>query len=111
MAYFLTEKQRIEILMMIGYGENMRTQQQVVQLFIQKYPLRPIAQSAVSRIESKFRIHGHVRDLPRSGGMAIAEDVKLDVLVGIEEDPHKNSRQIAALGPSLLPPLMLMARP
>ena len=37
----LTEFHRIEILMMVGYGERRRTQDEVVDLFRQKYPDLP----------------------------------------------------------------------
>lgn len=49
----LTEKQRIEILMMVGYGDRIRTQAEVCELFNDKYPERPITRSVVSKIEKK----------------------------------------------------------
>ncbi|KAJ8961850.1 hypothetical protein NQ318_021467, partial [Aromia moschata] len=57
---------RIEILMMIGVGDKMRTQQEVCRLFHEMHPDRePVSQSTVSRIERKYRELGHVRDAPR----------------------------------------------
>ncbi|KAJ8940466.1 hypothetical protein NQ318_000570 [Aromia moschata] len=51
----LTVTQRIETLTFIGCGNKTRTQQEVCNLFIAKYPDNPITQSTVSKIESKFR--------------------------------------------------------
>jgi hypothetical protein len=51
----LSEKQRIELLMMIGYGNRARTHQEVCQLFKEKYTDQPINQSTISRIENKWR--------------------------------------------------------
>jgi len=50
----LSTTQRIEILMMIGYGDRVRTQHEVCVLFNNKYPEKPINQSVVSKIERKF---------------------------------------------------------
>ncbi|KAJ8936324.1 hypothetical protein NQ318_007173 [Aromia moschata] len=62
----LNERDRIEILMMIGVGDRMRTQQEVCRLFHEMHPDRePVSQSTVSRIERKYRELGHVRDAPR----------------------------------------------
>ncbi|GFG40862.1 hypothetical protein Cfor_02480, partial [Coptotermes formosanus] len=56
----LTVTQRIEILILIGCGNMTRTQQEVCDLFNEKYPDRPISQSTVSKVESKFRETGNV---------------------------------------------------
>lgn len=93
----LSERERIEILIMVGYGDRSRRQEEVCQLFNDKYPERnPITQSTVSKIEKKFREFGHVRDLQKRGRPAINEDVRLDILLDLQEDPHKPSRAVAA---------------
>ncbi|KAK4883886.1 hypothetical protein RN001_000157 [Aquatica leii] len=57
----LTEMHKITILQMIGYGDNTRTQQEVVRLFHVKFPdLPPISQGTISKIEKQFREFGHV---------------------------------------------------
>lgn len=90
----LTERERIEILIMIGCGDRMRTQEQVCDFF-NKYPNRePISQSAVSKIERKFRETGSVKDVPKSGRKQTSEDKKLDVLLTFQENPHTSSRQV-----------------
>ena len=64
----LTEKERIIILMMVGYGDRTRTQREVSTLFNEIYPHRePITQSVVSKTLKRFTETDHVRDIPRSG--------------------------------------------
>ena len=49
----LNETERIEILMMIGFGNRCRTHEQVRILFNQTHPDRPpISQSTISPIET-----------------------------------------------------------
>ena len=51
----LSEKERIEVLMMIGFGDIVRTQQEVCSLFNASHPDRPpITRSTVSKTELKF---------------------------------------------------------
>lgn len=92
----LSETQRIEILILIGCGDKTRTQKEVCNLFNAKYPDRPISQSTVSKIEKKFRETGHVKHIANAGRPKINENVKLNVLLSTEENPHIMSRQIAA---------------
>lgn len=92
----LTETERIEILMMIGYGDRVRTQQEVCHLFNEKYPDRvPIMQSTVSKIEQKFRQLGHVRDAPKLGRPRINQDKELDLLLSVQEDCHAETNNLA----------------
>lgn len=92
----LTDTERIEILIMIGCGDKVRTQTEVRNLFNAKYPNRePVSQSAISKIEKKFRETGHVKDLPKSGRKSIPEAKKLDVVLAFQENPHTSSRQVA----------------
>lgn len=92
----LSEKERIEILMMIGFGDRVRTQQEVCNLFNANHPNRPpITRSTVSKIELKFTEHGHVRDLPKGRPAKISEESKLDVVLEITNNPHVNIRTIA----------------
>ncbi|KAJ8960805.1 hypothetical protein NQ318_020101 [Aromia moschata] len=82
----LSDTQRIEILI-LGCGHKTRTQKQ--------YPDRRISQSTVSRTENlEF---GNVTDIPKSGRKHILEDEqKLDILLDIQDNPHKPTRQVAA---------------
>lgn len=90
----LSEKERIEILIMCGYGNMCRSQQEVCDLWNDMYPDRSICQSTVSKIVKKFREVGHVRDAYK-GRTAIGDDEQLDLLLTVQENPHISSRQIA----------------
>ncbi|KAL1493663.1 hypothetical protein ABEB36_009361 [Hypothenemus hampei] len=72
----LSETQRIENLIMIGYGDRTRTQEEVCELFNNKYPDRPITRSTISP-------------------PTIPEEKKLDILLTVEENPFLLNRQIA----------------
>lgn len=93
----LTETERIEILMMIGYGERRRTHDEVCALFNAERPNREnITRTTVTKIYRKFRDVGHVKDLQRSGRPKVTtEDKVLDVLLTINENPHSSTRQLA----------------
>ncbi|KAJ8934736.1 hypothetical protein NQ318_001557 [Aromia moschata] len=92
----LTVTQRIEILIFIGCGNKIRTQQEVCNLFNAKYPDNPIIQSTVSKVESKFRETGHVKDLPKSGRPKITQDKKIDIVLSIEENRQSTSTLVAS---------------
>ena len=74
----LSEKERIKVLMMIGFGDRVRTQQEVCNLFNASHLYRPpITRSTVIKIKSKFVEHVHVRDLPKGRPAKVSEDSKL----------------------------------
>ncbi|KAJ8944282.1 hypothetical protein NQ318_009659 [Aromia moschata] len=81
----LTVTQRLEILIFIGCGNKIRTQQEVCNLFNAKYPDNPITQSTVSKMESKFRETGDVKDLLKSGRPKITQNKKIDI---VWTNPH-----------------------
>ncbi|KAJ8934633.1 hypothetical protein NQ318_010443 [Aromia moschata] len=92
-----TERERIEILCMIGFGDRMRTQKEVVEFFNETHPDRhPISQSMVSNIESKYRNFGQVRDLPKSGRPSKSEEGQLNFLLAIQENHHSTLNQLAS---------------
>lgn len=92
----LTERERIEILMMVGYGDRLRSHEEACALFNATHFERPpIARSTVSRIVAKFNATGSVRDAPKSGRPGISDDVKLDILLSVEEHPHATTTEIA----------------
>lgn len=92
----LTERERIEILMMVGYGDRLRSHQEACDLFNQHHPDRPpIARSTVSKVVAKFVETGSVNDLPRQGRPRVSEEVKLNVVLEAEENPHISTRQLA----------------
>ncbi|KAJ8941419.1 hypothetical protein NQ318_010169 [Aromia moschata] len=69
----LSERERIEILIMLGCDVKRRSQ----------------AEATVSKIEAKF-LDGEVRDRERSGRPAVPRDTKLDVTLSIIGNPQKN---------------------
>lgn len=92
----LSERERIEILCIIGYGDRTRTQAETAELFNEIHPDRPpISQSVVSRVEAKFREFGHVRDQPRSGRPSVSENDQLNVLLSFQENPHSALSHVA----------------
>ncbi|KAJ8954308.1 hypothetical protein NQ318_005894 [Aromia moschata] len=93
----LSDTQRIEILILLGCGDKTRTQKQVCEIFNTRYSDRRISHSTVSRIENKFCEFGNVTDIPKSGRKCILDDEqKLDILLDIQDNPHKPTRQVAA---------------
>lgn len=92
----LSERQRTEILMMLGYGERRRTQTEVCNLFNNLYPEFHITQSTVSKIWHKFQDTGSVKDLPKTGrATALNNEESENVMLAVVENPHVSVRQIA----------------
>ncbi|KAJ8939673.1 hypothetical protein NQ318_016617 [Aromia moschata] len=62
-----------------------------------KYPDRRISQSTVCRIENIFREFGNITDIPKSDRTRILDnEQKLDILLDIQDNPHKPTTQVAA---------------
>ncbi|KAF2886417.1 hypothetical protein ILUMI_19755 [Ignelater luminosus] len=86
----LTERKRIEISIMVEYGDKLPIHQEACYLLNQEHPHRaPIVRSRVSKIVSKFEETGNVRDLPRPN---IDQETKLNILLEAEENPHASTR-------------------
>ncbi|KAJ8942745.1 hypothetical protein NQ318_007912 [Aromia moschata] len=93
---YLTESLKIEILMMIGYGDRARTQCEVVRLFRETHPdLPPLNQGTISKIEGQYREMGHVRKVPSKRQAVVDDDMKLNLLLALEENPITPARQLA----------------
>ncbi|KAJ8962895.1 hypothetical protein NQ318_001306 [Aromia moschata] len=93
---YLTESLKIEILMMIGYGDRARTQCDVVRLFRETHPdLPPLNQGTISKIEAQLREMGHVRKVPSKRQAVVDDDTKLNLLLALEENPITPARQLA----------------
>ncbi|KAJ8935317.1 hypothetical protein NQ318_019485 [Aromia moschata] len=76
---YLTESLKIEILMMIGYGDRARTQCEVVRLFRETHPdLPPLNQGTISKIEAQYREMGHVRKVPKENPITPARQLARD---------------------------------
>ncbi|KAJ8937938.1 hypothetical protein NQ318_005554 [Aromia moschata] len=93
---YLTESLKIEILMMIGYGDRARTQCEVVRLLRETHPdLSPLNQGTISKIEAHYREMGHVRKGPSKRQAVVDDDTKLNLLLALEENPITPARQLA----------------
>lgn len=93
---YLTENLRIEILMMIGYGNRRRSQLEVAQLFREQHPdLPPLSQGTVSKIEAQYQNLGHVRVVPRQRTPTVGDDTKLNALLTLQENQVTPARQLA----------------
>jgi len=87
----LSERERITLLMMRGYGDRVRSFQEVMDLFNETFPNRnPISRSTVQKTVRRFEETGSVKDRPRSGRPrdATNEEKSLDVLLSVTENPH-----------------------
>lgn len=92
----LSERERITVLMMRGFGDRQRSFQEVANLFNVTFPDRlPISKSTVFRTISRFGETGSIKDKPRSGRPKTATnpDAALDVLLTFEENPHASIRK------------------
>ena len=97
MARELSERERITILMMRGWGDNERSFSTVVRLFNDTYPNRRINKSTVLKTIERFRQTGSVRNRSKSGRplSATNEEKQLDVLQTFVEDPNSSVPRVA----------------
>lgn len=89
---------RITILRMRGFGDQIRSYEAVANLFNDTYPEHyPISKSTVYRTVSRFERTGSVEDEPRSGRPKTAsnDDTALEVLQSVIENPNKPPSKIA----------------
>jgi len=88
MAVKLSERERITILIMRGWGDNERSYTAVALLFNETYPNRQINKSTVFKTIEHFRETGSVKNRPKSGRSSSAtnEEKQLDVLQTFIED-------------------------
>lgn len=99
MAQILTERERISLLIMRGWGDLRRSLNDVVALFNQSFRegMTPISKSTVSRTVSRFEQTGSVKDRLRSGRPSTAtnDEKSLEVLQSCYEDRETSIRNIA----------------
>ncbi|KAJ8917708.1 hypothetical protein NQ315_005157 [Exocentrus adspersus] len=92
----LSERQRMEILILLRCDDKIRSQAEVCALFNAKYPENQISQGTASKIFHKFEEHGTVHDLPRTGrARALNEEKKLDISLELLENPHTSTVSLA----------------
>jgi len=93
----LSERERITLLMMRGYGDRVRSYQEVTNLFNETFPNRnSISKSTVQKTVKRFEETGSVKDCPRTGRPkdATNEEKNLDVLLSVVENPHSSIRRL-----------------
>lgn len=95
----LSERERISLLMMRGWGGIKRSFMQVKDLFNETFRngLIPISKSTVERTVKRFEETGTVKDRPRTGRpkTATTDEASLNILLSIQEDPHCTLRKLA----------------
>ncbi|KAJ8936764.1 hypothetical protein NQ318_005679, partial [Aromia moschata] len=74
----LSHTQRIKILILLGVGDKTRTQKQVCEIFNTKYPDR------------------RLRLFPSLRKRILDDEQKLDILLDIQDNPNKPTRQVVA---------------
>lgn len=95
----LTERERITLLMMRGWGENVRSYDEVKHLFNANFRENetPISKSTVERTVRRFHETGSVKDRPKPGRpvSATGPEKSLDTVLSFVEDPHCSIRRTA----------------
>lgn len=94
---YLSETERMEILIMRGYGDRKRTYAEVVGIFNNDHPDRNISKSTVHRTVQRFINAGRTKSMDKPGRPKVAtnDDNKLNVLLALEENPHVSTTQLA----------------
>lgn len=95
----LSERERITLLMMVGFGDRKRGLQEAADLFNATFPDRMslISKSTVYRNLRKFNETGSVKNIPGSGRKRTAtnEEKSLDVLLNVHEEPKTSIAKLA----------------
>lgn len=90
----LTERERITILMMRGWGDNERSYQEVANLFNTTFRVEQaqLSKGTVTKTVQRFLETGNVKNLPKSGRPVSTgtEENQLDVALSIIEDPYNS---------------------
>lgn len=89
MVFSLSEAERIKILIYRGYGDKMRSYQEVCELFNALHPEKQIKKSTVCRTIKRYQQTGNVKTIPKTGRpkTATTDDNKLNILLSLEENP------------------------
>lgn len=94
----LSETERIEVLMIIGYGDRRRSCDEVVDIFHELHPDRErLSKSTVSKTLQRFHETGGVTDRPKSGRPVSVtnEENSLNVMLDVVENPINSTQQRA----------------
>lgn len=100
MAYVkLSEKERISILMMRGWGDRVRSYDEVRILFNDTFRneegLNHVSKSTIGRTLQRYINQGTVKDLARSGRpkLVATEEMQMDIAQAFVENPHLSLRR------------------
>lgn len=94
----LSEKERVTLLMIRGFGDRERSYDQVRQIFNQTFNQRPpISKSAVEKTVKRFSDTGSVKDRVRSGRplSTTSPEKTEEVLLTYQENPRTSTRKAA----------------
>ena len=95
----LSEIERIELLIIVGFGDRKRTHSEACHVFNDSHPNRPpISRSTVSRTVQRFDELKIVKNRPTPGRpkTATSDDIALQVLLDVADTPQTSLRQLAA---------------
>ncbi|XP_067205325.1 uncharacterized protein [Linepithema humile] len=100
MAYAkLSEQERVSLLMMRGWGDQVRSYNKVRVLFNRTFRngdgLSPVSKSTVERTVRRFMDNGTVKDLERSGRSksVASEEKQIEIAQAFVENPHLSLRR------------------
>lgn len=95
----LSERDRITLLMMRGWGDKQRGYKTITRLFNENFrnENNRISKSTVIRTIQRFKDTSSIKNRPRSGRRKTAtdNDKALDVLQSFVEDPHISINRVA----------------
>lgn len=94
----LSERERITVLMMRGFGDRVRSYEEVKNLFNDSFPDRnPISKCVVFNTVKRFEETGSVKNRPKQGrpNVVLNEETSLEVLQSVIEDPHLSTNAIS----------------
>ncbi|KAK9891784.1 hypothetical protein WA026_016581 [Henosepilachna vigintioctopunctata] len=94
---YLSDTQRIQILILRGFGDKKRTYEEVTRIFNELNPQHVINRSTVCKTIKRYTDTGNVKNCPKSGRPKTAtdDDTKLNVLLQVEENAQVSSNQLA----------------
>lgn len=95
----LSERERISLLMMRGWGDRQRSLNDVTTLFNRTFRenATPLSKSTVSKTVNRYETTGSVKDRQKPGRPRTAtnEESSLNVLLSFVENPHESTRRAA----------------
>lgn len=93
----LTERERISLLMIVGFGDRRRSLQDACNTFNANFHNKNISKSTVSKIVKKFNESGSTKNRRKTGRSksAINDNTSLDVLLDVLENPHTSISKLS----------------